>query len=306
MADTAAPNAAPAAAPQTANADTAKPTEGNSSASTPKVEPVQAKPDNDLIKQLAKASAAERKANALVKEMQAKLEASTGSATEAQQKAAMLEEIKKNPRKLLDLGITWDNILESIQGKEPEPENPKLTALEQQLKELREEREREKQAKKDEEEKKTKSAHEQEIARGKEQIKSIVEKEGATIDAEGFPRWAIASQDPGNIDLVMQGIVDFVTEQYTKAKSEGKTFSITDAEAYELARQGMDQIEKKERAKLGPLLKIVRETSSVKDNKATAPTTPITAPRPELPPKRVTVDPAKPRKTIFPTTSGRG
>jgi len=304
MADATTPNAG-ATTPAAQTTPTV--TDASKTGVTPATE-VAAKPqvDNDLIKQLTKASAAERKANQLVNEMKAKLEAATGSATEAQQKAALLEDIKKSPRKLLDLGITWDQILESIQGGAPEPENPKLTALEQQLKELREERQREKDAEKAKEEEKTKSAHDQEIARGKDQIKEIIAKDGAAVDAEGFPRWAIASQDPGNVDLIMQGIVDFVTEQYTKAKAEGKTFSITDAEAYELARQGLDQIEKKERAKLGPLLKIVRDTNSVNNEKAKAPTTPITTPRQPLPPQRVTVDSAKPRTTKFPVTTGRG
>lgn len=303
MADTATPNAPVASTPATPNSPAVNsPLAASPVVETPKVET--AKPDNELIRQLTKSSAAERKATALAAKLQADLTAATGSATESQQKAKLLDDIKSDPSKLLDLGITWDQMLEAIQGKQKAPVDPKMTELEKQIKDINDrEKAREDAANKASEDK-LKAANAAEVARGQATIKGILDKEGILPDADGFARWSIISQDPRTVELAMTGVVEFVNEQATKAKAEGKKFIITDKEADDLVRQALDQMEAAERLKFKPLLEKARETFSVKNAKV--PSKPTTIPRPELPARRVTVDEAKPRKTQFPTTTARG
>ena len=253
------------------------------------------KGDNDLIKQLTKASAAERRANALVADLKTKLEAATGSATELQQQAALLAEIKKNPRKLLDLGLTWDAVLDAISGKEEAPEDPRLVAQAAEMKKLQERLDARDKAEKDAAEKAAKDAHEAQVAEARAGIEATIKEEGVKPDADGFPRWAIVSQDPASAQTAMDAVVGFIAEN---------KLTVTDAEARELAIQARDQMEAHERKRAAPLL-AAHVTRPVRTEQV-LPSQPKTQDRAQLPPERISIDGAnKAEKTDGPRTRAR-
>jgi len=234
--------------------------------------------DAELIKQLTKASAAERRAQKLVEKLQADLQAATGTATEAQQQAALLADIKKNPRKLLDLGLTWDQVLDAMSDKPAEPEDPRLAAQAAELKKLQDKIEAREKAEADAKEKAERERHEAEVASARSQIQATIEAEGVKPDADGLPRWAVVSQDPTSAQTAMDAVVAFIAEN---------KLTVTDAEAHELVLQALDQMEATERKRLAPLLaaQAARNAGS-SDTTPTKASQPRTQPRAPLPPDR--------------------
>lgn len=274
-----APKPAAPAAPGTPPAPASAPAAGTEGTPATDTKPNDAAGDAELIKQLTKASAAERRAQKLVEKLQADLKAATGTATEAQQQAALLAEIKKDPRKLAELGLDWDVILDAISGKPPEQEDPRLAATNAELKKLQEKIDAKEKAETEAKEKAARDRHESEVASARTQIQATIESEGVKPDADGLPRWAVVSQDSTAAQTAMDAVVAFIAEN---------KLTVTDAEAHELVLQALDQMEAAERKRMAPLLaaQAARASSSVKSDTQSKASQPRTQPRAQLPPDR--------------------
>lgn len=287
MADTAAPAAAApaAAAPVATNGDPAKPAGDVATSAPPEKAPDQ---DRDLLKSLTKQSAEARKANALVAELTKKLEAATGGATETQKKAEMWEAVKKNPRLLLEHGLTWDNILDSISGKEETPPDPRLEALAKENAEIKARIDAREKAEQDAKDAAAKAQQEAQQAAALAKVMEIVGAEGDTPDADGLGRWELVSSEPALIQEAIDEVVKWMDGEVGGGRAKG----FTQEQALGFVREHLDTYEKAQREKKPKLVAKLKANPTVsgKDDSSPKVTKPSTKPRAELPPDRFTID----------------
>lgn len=281
MAEAAAPAAA---APATAAASTA--TEG----ATPVAEAKPASPDADLLKQLTKASAAERKANGLVADLTKKLEAANGSMTQAQTDAAILAEVKKNPKKLLELGVSWDQVLDAISGKNDVPDDPRLTALAEENKAIKKRIDDREKAESDAKAAADKAQVEAQQAAALAKVMEIVGAEGEAPDADGIGRWEFVSTEPGLIQEAINDVVAYMDGEVEAKRARG----YTQEQALGFVREHLDTYEKQQRDKKPKLVARLKAAAasglSGKGDSEPQATQPINKPRAELPRDRFTID----------------
>jgi len=197
--------------------------------------------DSELVAQMAKLSAESRAAAKEVEALRAKL----AEADALREQVALLDEIKKSPRKLLDMGLTWEQVLESMTG-DPEPKaDPRLEALLAEQKKLQDRldaREKaEAEAKAEEERQHGTRVYESAL----QNVQKLVADKGAAPDADGLPRWAVAGSDPGLVRQALDAVINHV---------ETNKLTITQAEGLALCEQAMDQLEQHERGRVKGLV----------------------------------------------------
>lgn len=248
-----------------------------------------AAPDADLLKQLTKASASERRANALVAEMTKKLEAATGGATEAQKKAELFEAVKKNPKLLLEHGLTWDNILDSISGKDDLPDDPRLAKLQAENEAIKKRIDDREKTESDAREAAAKAQVEAQQAAALAKVTEVVGAEGDVPGADGLGRWELVQEEPHLIKDAIKDVVDWMDAEVEAGRAKG----FTQEQALGFVREHLDTYEAKERegkpkrvAKLKAAAAVTK-TGTGDSEKAPQPTS---KPRAELPPDRFTID----------------
>lgn len=281
------------AAPSAPAAPAATP--GNATAATAPASAIAAPPtatadqDVGLLKQLTKASSAERKANALVADLTKKLEAATGGMTEAQKDAALLAEVKKNPKKLLEMGLTWDNILDSISGKDDLPDDPRLAKLQAENEAIKKRIDDREKAETDAKDAATKAQVEAQQAAALAKVTEIVGAEGDVPGADGLGRWELVQEEPHLIKDAIKDVVDWMDAEVEAGRAKG----FTQEQALGFVREHLDTYEAKERetkpkrvAKLKAAAAVTK-TGTGDSEKAPQPTS---KPRAELPPDRFSID----------------
>lgn len=278
------------AAAAAAAAPVAAATPAEDAPATPAVEAKLPSPDADLLKQLTRSSAAERKANALVADLTKKLEAKNGEMTQAQTDAAILAEVKKNPKKLLELGLKWDDILDSISGKNDVPDDPRLAALAEENKAIKKRIDDREKAESDAKAAADKAQVEAQQAAALAKVMEIVGAEGEAPDADGIGRWEFVSTEPGLIQEAINDVVAYMDGEVEAKRAKG----YTQEQALGFVREHLDTYEKQQRDKKPKLVARLKAAAasglSGKGDSEPQATQPINKPRAELPRDRFTID----------------
>lgn len=222
----------PGAAPTTPAANPAAPApEG-----APKAEQVSDDADRISLGKLARASREAREARQETARLKAELDAAKPGADKAAKLDALLEQLKKNPRKALREHVpelTFQQILDAY--TEPEAEDdPKVTALADEVAQLKKQREDEAAEKKRLEEETLTEQQKQQIAHGVKLSGELLAEEGAKPGADGKPRWALASKD--------STAAEYAYNEVRSAVIANK-WQVTNEQARELMCQAFDQIE---------------------------------------------------------------